>query len=190
MDILYSRMNSIIKLYNKEAEIVIVSIETLMQPIISKKKMSNSILKLMVANEYNVEEIKEKLVNLGYKRYDLVEGKGTFSVRGDILDVAIDNKKGIRIEFFGDEVDQIRYFEISSQRSIENVNQIKIYPLSEEIEEEPKGSIFEYFPKETIIVLDEENKIELRANNIINDNKLAIKDLIDRNKKVPYKQHI
>lgn len=186
MDILYSRMNSLINLYNNETEIIIVSIETLMQPIISKKKLSNSILKLMVANEYNIEEIKEKLVNLGYKRYDLVEGKGTFSVRGDILDIAIDSKKGIRIEFFGDEVDQIRYFDISSQRSIENANQIKIYPLSEEIEEAPKGSLLEYFSEETIIVLDEENKIELRANNILNDNKLAIKDLVERNKKVPY----
>ena len=60
MDILYSRMNSLINLYNNETEIIIVSIETLMQPIISKKKLSNSILKLMVANEYNIEQIKER----------------------------------------------------------------------------------------------------------------------------------
>ncbi len=186
MDILYSRMSSIIKLYNNEADLVIVSIETLMQPIMSKKRMSNSILKLMVANEYNIEEIKEKLVDIGYERYDLVEGKGNFSVRGDILDIAIDSKTGVRIEFFGDQVDQIRYFDIASQRSTENINQIKIYPLSEEIEKEPKGEWLEYFAEDTIIVLDEENKINLRANNILNDNKLAIQDLIDRKKNIPY----
>ncbi len=185
-DILYSRIDGIIKLYNNEAEIVVCSIETLMQPILSKKDMQNSILKLMVANEYNIEEIKEKLVNLGYERYDLVEGKGTFSVRGDIVDIAINNKQGVRIEFFGDEVDQIRYFEISSQRSIENINQIRIYPLSEEIEEKPKSTLLEYLNENSIIALDERNKIKLRAENILNDNKLAIKDLIEREKSIPY----
>lgn len=186
MDIFYSRMSSLIKLQNKEAKIVIVSIETLMQPIISVKNMTNHTLKIMVANEYNIEEIKEKLVSLGYERYDLVEGKGTFSVRGDILDIALDNKKGIRIEFFGDEVDQIRYFEISSQRSTENINQIKIYPLSEEIDKKPTGELLDYFSKEALIILDEKNKIELRAENILKDNELAIKDLVERNKNVPY----
>ena len=186
MDIFYSRMSSLIKLQNKEAKIVIVSIETLMQPIISVKNMTNHTLKIMVANEYNIEEIKEKLVSLGYERYDLVEGKGTFSVRGDILDIALDNKKGIRIEFFGDEVDQIRYFEISSQRSTENINQIKIYPLSEEMDKKPTGELLDYFSKEALIILDEKNKIELRAENILKDNELAIKDLVERNKNVPY----
>ena len=186
MDILSARIDGIIKLYNNEAEIVVVSIETLMQAIMSKKEMQNSILKFMVANEYNIEEIKEKLVNLGYERCDLVEGKGTFSIRGDILDIGIGQKQGVRIEFFGDEIDQIRYFEISSQRSIENTNQIKIYPLSEEIIKEPDGNIIEYLAPNTIIILDEQNKINLRAKNIQNDNKLAIKDLVERNKKIPY----
>ena len=186
MDSLYSRIESIIKLYNGEAELVIVSIETLMQPIVSKKTMQNSILNLRLANEYNIEEIKEKLISLGYERYDLVETKGNFSIRGDILDIAINNKQGVRIEFFGDEIDQIRYFEIASQRSTENINQIKIYPLSEEIDKEPTGCLLEYLSENAIIVLDEKNKISLRAENILNDNKLAIKDLIERKKKVPY----
>ena len=186
MDILYKRLDGLLKLYNNEVEITVVSIETAMQPVLSKKSMKDNTLKIIVAKEYNLEEIKEKLVKLGYERYDIVEGKGTFSVRGDILDIAISNKKGIRIEFFGDEVDQIRYFDISNQRSIENVNQVKIYPLSEEIEETPNGNIFEYMVDDTIIVFDEINKINLRAENILNDNKLLIKDLIEKNKKVPY----
>lgn len=186
MDILYSRIDSLIKLYNSETEIVVVSIETLMQPVLSKKIMKDSILNLRLANEYDIEEIKEKLVALGYERYDLVESKGNFSIRGDILDIALNNKIGVRIEFFGDEVDQIRYFEIASQRSTENINQIKIYPISEEIIKEPNGSILEYLADNAVLVLDEKNKISLRAENIINDNKLAVKDLIERDKKVPY----
>ncbi len=186
MDILYSRIEGIIRLYNEEQDVFIVSIETLMQQILSKKIMKNNILKIMVANEYNIEEIKEKLINLGYERYDLVEGKGTFSVRGDILDIAVSNKKGIRIEFFGDEVDQIRYFDIQSQRSTENINQIKIFPISEEIEKEPKETLIDYLPKNSIIAFDEINKIELRSENILNDNVLLIKDLVEKKKNVPY----
>lgn len=185
-DILYSRIEGIKALLNDEAEIIIISTETAMTPIMSKKIMQSSILKIMVANEYNIEEIKEKLVSLGYERYDLVEGKGTFSIRGDILDIAISNKKGIRIEFFGDEVDQIRYFDIQNQRSTENINQIKIYPISEEIEKEPKGNIIEYLSENSIIAFDEINKVTLRAKNILEDNKLLQKDLIEKQKNIPY----
>ena len=123
---------------------------------------------------------------MGYERFDLVEGKGTFSIRGDILDVAVDNKKGIRIEFFGDEVDQIRYFEISSQRSTETIKSIEIYPMTEEIINEPNGNILEYLQNNSTVIFDEKNKIELRENNILENNGLAIKDLIERNKEVPY----
>ena len=186
MDLLYSRMENLIKIYRGEAKIIIISIETLMQPVISKKYLEENILKIETGKEYNVDEIKEKLIQIGYERFDLVEGKGTFSVRGDILDVAIDNKKGVRIEFFGDEVDQIRYFEISSQRSTENVEDIAIYPMTEEITKEPNGNILEYLQNNSIIILDEKNKIELRVDNILENNGLAIKDLLERNKEVPY----
>ena len=186
MDSLYSRIESLIKLYNNDAEMIIISTETLMQPVPSKKIMQNSILNIRLANVYNIEEVKEKLISLGYERYDLVETKGNFSIRGDILDIALNSKMGVRIEFFGDEVDQIRYFEIVSQRSTENINQIKIYPMSEEIVEEPNGCILDYLSENAVVVLDEENKIRLRAENILNDNELLIKDLIEREKKVPY----
>lgn len=186
MDILSARIEGIKSLLNEEDKIIIVSTETLITPILSKKKITNSILKIIVANEYNIEEIKEKLVLLGYERQDLVEGKGTFSVRGDILDIAITSKQGIRIEFFGDEVDQIRYFDIQNQRSTENINQIKIYPVSEEIDQNPTGNLLEYLSEDCIIAIDEINKIKLRANNILEDNKLLQKDLIEKQRPVPY----
>jgi transcription-repair coupling factor (superfamily II helicase) len=186
MDILYSRLEGILKLYEDNAEIIVINAETAMQKVLKPKKLKESILNLTLANEYNLEEIKEKLIILGYQRCDIVEGKGTFSVRGDILDIAISSKIGVRIEFFGDEVDQIRYFDISSQRSTENINQIKIYPLSEEIEEKPEGSIFEYLQESAIIIFDELNKIKLRTESILKDNELLIKDLIEKEKNVPY----
>ena len=86
---------------------------------------------IYLIKEYNFEEIKEKLVKLGYERTELIEGKGQFSVRGDIIDIAITNVKGVRIEFWGEEIDSIRYFNISSQRSTEELEEFKIYPAHE-----------------------------------------------------------
>ena len=91
----------------------------------------SNIIEFKFNKEYNFEEIKEKLVKLGYERADLIEGKGQFSVRGDIIDIAITNVKGVRIEFWEEEIDSIRYFNISSQRSTEELEEFKIYPAHE-----------------------------------------------------------
>ena len=69
-------------------------------------------------------------------RCDLIEGRGQFSIRGGIVDVSTSDKKGIRIEFWGDEIDSIRNFNIESQRSIETKEQTTIYPAHEYVLEE------------------------------------------------------
>ena len=83
------------------------------------------------------EELKQKLVSLGYSRYDLIEGRGQFSVRGGIVDIATNEKVGIRIEFWGDDIDSIREFNIETQRSIKNIETATIYPAHEYILDEP-----------------------------------------------------
>lgn len=75
--------------------------------------------------------MKEKLIQLGYERYDTVEAEGQFSSRGGIIDIAGDRKTGIRIEFWGDEIDSIRYFDMNSQRSNQMVQEVLIYPATE-----------------------------------------------------------
>ena len=129
----YERINALNKLYNNEVEILVTTIEACMQEMISKEDLYSNIIKFTFNRTYNFEEIKEKLVKLGYERAELIEGKGQFSVRGDIIDIAITTNKGVRIEFWGDEIDSIRYFNISSQRSIEELNEITIYPAHEYI---------------------------------------------------------
>ena len=79
----------------------------------------------------NLEELKKTLVNLGYSRCEFIEGRGQFSVRGGIVDISINETLGVRIEFWGDEVDSIRNFNITSQRSINTLDKIKIYPAHE-----------------------------------------------------------
>ena len=130
-DLIYERMDALNKIYTNEAQIIVTTIEACMQEMIAKKDLFSNIISFEFDKNYNFEEIKQKLVNLGYERVDLIEGKGQFSIRGDILDIALTENKGVRIEFWGDEIDSIRYFNISSQRSIEEIRKINIYPAHE-----------------------------------------------------------
>lgn len=184
-DLLYERIEAINKMYREETEIVILPIEAIMQPIISREVLYKNIIKFEISKSYNIEEIKEKLVKLGFERCELIEGRGQFSIRGDIIDIALSETQGARIELWGDEVDSIRYFNISSQRSIENLEKIEIYPANEEIGE-AKSSILEYINDNYIMFFDEINKIKLRIEAILSDNELVLKDLIEKQKKIPY----
>ena len=102
-----------------------------MQKLISKETLYKNCINLKVGKEISIEKLKEKLLLLGYERSELVESRGCFSVRGGIVDIALSETEGIRIEFWGDEIDSIRSFKFSSQRSIDTMDQIKIYPAHE-----------------------------------------------------------
>ena len=132
-DLPYERIEVLNRIYNGSVDIVVTTIEACMQKMISTKELYSNVIKFEFNKEYKFDEIKEKLVKLGYERTELIEGKGQFSVRGDIIDIAVTNNKGVRVEFWGDEIDSIRYFNISSQRSIEELNEITIYPAHEYI---------------------------------------------------------
>ena len=140
-DLPYERIEILNKLQENKNMIVVTTIEAVMQKIISKKSLYKNILKFKIGEQYRLDEIKQKLVDLGYVRYDLIDGRGQFSVRGDILDVSITDKIGVRIEFWGDEIDSIRYFNIISQRSTENIEKITIYPSHEYILETDKQNV-------------------------------------------------
>ena len=130
-DLPYERIESLNKIRQNKADIVVTTIEALMQSVVDKDILYKHILEFKVGNSYSLDQIKQDLVYLGYVRCDLIEGRGQFSLRGGILDIALNEKKGIRVEFWGDEVDSIRYFNISSQRSTEMCKEITIYPAHE-----------------------------------------------------------
>ena len=132
-ELLYDRIETLNKIFNKKVEIIITTIECCMQEMISKNDLYKDIIKFEFNKDYNFEIIKQNLLRLGYEREELVETRGKFSLRGDILDIAISENKGVRIEFWGEEIDSIRYFNISSQRSIEELKEITIYPAHEYI---------------------------------------------------------
>ena len=132
-DLPYQRIEVLNEIQSKRNLIVVTTIEALMQKLPEKKVLYKNELKFKVGDTYSLDDIKQKLVNLGYVRCDLIEGRGQFSIRGGILDISMNDKIGIRIEFWGDEVDSIRDFNISTQRSIKTKETITIYPAHEYI---------------------------------------------------------
>ena len=144
---LYERIESLNKIKSKKKLIVVTTIEAVMQKLPEKNTIYQNELKFKTGNSYKLDDIKRNLVDLGYVRCDLIEGKGQFSVRGDIVDISTNEKTGIRLEFWGDEIDSIREFNIETQRSIKNKNEATIYPSNEYILEDSVDFICEKIRK-------------------------------------------
>ncbi len=144
---LYERIESLNKIKSKKTLIVVTTIEAVMQKLPEKNTIYQNELKFKTGNSYKLDDIKRNLVDLGYVRCDLIEGKGQFSVRGDIVDISTNEKTGIRLEFWGDEIDSIREFNIETQRSIKNKNEATIYPSNEYILEDSVDFICEKIRK-------------------------------------------
>lgn len=82
-----------------------------------------------MGDEIDVKKIGEKLVELGYKRSTMVSDIAEFSIRGDIIDIYSLDKKPVRIELWGDEVVDLRYFDNETQKSIEKIKEFEILPV-------------------------------------------------------------
>ena len=154
-EIEYKRIDVLNKMYlakqQKEPIIIVTTMEAVMQKMIAKDTLYQNVIDFKVGKTYLLDGIKEKLVGLGYERSDLIENKGQFSIRGGIVDVGLSEKIGVRIEFWGDEVDSIRFFQISSQRSTEMLKEITIFPAHELIVQdlsEAVKNIQEKYPEE------------------------------------------
>ena len=156
-DLPYERIELLNKIKEKRKPIIVTTIEALTQKLPPKDVLYKNILHFKIGDIYSLDEIKKKLVNLGYVRCDLIEGRGQFSIRGGILDISISEKIGVRIEFWGDEVDSIRNFAIISQRSINTLDKVEIYPAHEYILERPIEDVCKEIRKQ--IVTDKQEEI-------------------------------
>lgn len=130
-DLLYKRISVLNNIAKGKTKIIVTTIEAIMQKMITKEALFKNVMNLKVGDTLNLQDLKEKLVLLGYERYDLIESKGQFSIRGGIIDIATSKNKGVRIELWGDEIDSIRKFSIASQRTIEMLDEADIYPAYE-----------------------------------------------------------
>ena len=130
-DLPYERIEVLNRIMQNKVDIVVTTIEAIMQNMVCKDDLYKNVINLKIGLSFPLEELKEKLISLGYERCDMVESRGTFCIRGGIVDIAVNDTEGIRIEFWGDDIDSIRMFKMSSQRSTEMREEFIIYPAHE-----------------------------------------------------------
>ena len=155
------RMRVIRALLEQEEVTVVTSIDGCMDFLMPLEKIRSRLLHFKSDSVIDLDQLKEELVELGYERTGQVELPGQFSVRGGIIDIyPLTEDNPWRIELWDDEVDSIRSFDAESQRSLENVDEITIYPAAEKMDGEDMVSFLDYFPEEkTLVFLDELNHL-------------------------------
>ena len=161
-NLLICQRMKVIKALLEEKELTVVtSIDGCMDFLESLEKIKEQLIHYESDSTVDTEPLKNQLVALGYERVGQVEMPGQFSVRGGIVDIyCLTEENPWRIELWGDEIDSIRSFDPESQRSLENLEELTIYPAVEHIGDKDMVSFLDYFPEErTIIFLDEPNRL-------------------------------
>ena len=131
-DTVTARFKALNKISDQKVRVIVCSVRALLQPIISND-LNTSIIKIQQGLNLQMQELMNQLIRFGFSRSDLVERRGDFAVRGGILDIfPADQDHPIRIDFFGDEIEELSYFSISDQRSLEKIKvEVSIYPCRE-----------------------------------------------------------
>ncbi|MBK1809584.1 transcription-repair coupling factor [Clostridium sp. YIM B02505] len=133
-DLRWARLKVLKEILDSRKKIIVVSIESFATVYTPKDLYISHTFKIAVGDEISFKDFSKRLIECGYERMDIVDGKGQFSVRGGILDIYPPNTAlPYRIELFGDEIDSIRFFNLESQRSIDKVKEIEIFPAKEVI---------------------------------------------------------
>ena len=161
-NLLIRQRMKVIKALLEEKELTVVtSIDGCMDFLESLEKIKEQLIHYESDSTVDIEQLKNQLVALGYERVGQVEMPGQFSVRGGIVDIyCLTEENPWRIELWGDEIDSIRSFDPESQRSLENLEELTIYPAVEHTGDKDMVSFLDYFPEErTIIFLDEPNRL-------------------------------
>ena len=128
-DQLIERMKALKALRSGEPAIVIAPVSAAIKKITPHSYYEENVIRLALGDESEPEELRARLVSMGYEYAEMVESQGQFSVRGGIIDVFTpDAEEAYRIELFGTEVDSIRTFDCDSQRSLETLKFVEIYP--------------------------------------------------------------
>ena len=145
-----NRINS-----RKKPALIVSYAEALFEKVVTKKELEKNTLKISVNDKTSIDFINEVLFEYNFKRVDFVTEPGEFSVRGGIIDVfSFSNDNPYRIEFFGNEVDSIRSFDVETQLSIEKLKKISIIPnVENKFFEENRESFLDYIDPSTVLFL-------------------------------------
>ncbi|WP_123054827.1 transcription-repair coupling factor [Clostridium sp. JN-1] len=133
-DLRWERLKIIKHILEDDKKIIVTCIEALASAYIPVELYKNYTFNIKVGDTIDLEKLSQKLIQCGYERVELVDGKGQFSIRGGIMDIYCPTSaEAYRMELFGDEVDSIRNINLESQRSIEKVYNIEVFPAKEMI---------------------------------------------------------
>lgn len=159
------RMEVFRALKEEEKVTVITTIEALMDGVRPPLKIDQEVFSFCTGDTADLEELVQRLSAMGYDREVQIEGPGQFAVRGGIVDIfPLTEEMPVRIEFWDDEIDSIRTFDAQTQRSIENREEITVYPARDEADEKEEVSFLHYFrPEETLLFLDEPARLYERG---------------------------
>lgn len=143
-----NRINS-----RKKPAVIVTYPTALFEKVVTKKELDKNTLKVTVGENLSLDFVNEVLFEYKFKRVDFVTEPGDFSVRGGIIDVfSFSNDEPYRIEFFGDEIDSIRSFDVETQLSKEKLKKVSIMPnVENKTLQENRESFLKYIPSKTAI---------------------------------------
>lgn len=158
-----NRINS-----RKKPALIVTYPEALFEKVVTRKELERNTLKIAVNDQLSIDFVNEVLFEYRFKRTDFVTEPGEFSVRGGILDVfSFSNDEPYRIEFFGDEVDSIRTFDVETQLSLEQVKKVAIIPnVENKMVDENRESFLKYIASKTVVFLKNEELFSSAIDNL------------------------
>ena len=161
--------------------------EALFEKVVTKKELDKNTLKVSVGDQLSIDFINEVLFEYEFKRVDFISEPGEFSVRGGIVDVfSFSNDHPYRIEFFGNEVDSIRSFDVETQLSIEKQKKISIIPnLENSFFQENRESFLNFISPSTVLVLQDTELLVAKLDTLFAKSQTAYQNLQSTIKRIP-----
>ena len=169
-----NRINS-----RKKPALIVTYPEALFEKVVTKKELEKNTLKISVGENLSIDFVNEVLFEYNFKRVDFVTEPGEFSVRGGILDVfSFSNDEPYRIEFFGDEIDSIRTFDVETQLSLEQLKKVFVIPnVENKLLEENRESFLKYISGKTVICLKDQEIVNSAIDSLFSKATKAYNDL-------------
>ncbi|WP_242158185.1 transcription-repair coupling factor [Aestuariivivens sediminis] len=160
-----NRINS-----QKKPALIITYPDALFEKVVTRKELERNTLRVKVGDKLSLDFINEVLFEYQFKRVDFVTEPGEFSVRGGIVDVfSFSNDEPYRIEFFGDEVDSIRTFDVETQLSLNQITKINIIPnVANKFLEEKRQSFLSYIAQKTMVFIKNADLLFSRIDDFYN----------------------
>lgn len=153
------QMEALGRLRQGDRLLILAAPEEAAQYVMAPQRIDAAAIDVAIHQDYDRDELLQHLVDAGYERVDMVERRGHFSVRGDIVDIyAVNEPQPLRLEFFGDELDSLRTFDTDSQKSQNQREKARILPISLTVQDDEKYTLLDY-AGQGVIIWDEPNRI-------------------------------